>query len=293
MSLAICRLCSREAPLRVGHIIPKFAVDWIKRTSATGYLRDAINPNLRRQDVAKAELLCEKCEQLFSRDETIFAEAIFYPFLDQRVSHFQYEEWLRRFAVSLAWRGLVTSLALPGFDPGYFHEALDKAAADWGRYLLRQSKRPGDYTHHMFLAGYADKAPRDVPKGFQSYLMRAVDGTVGISNKSVLLYTKLPAILFVSHVVPGEPAGWRRTRILRKGEIGGAQVLSHGAFARFLLDRASEVLRRSAVSTRQTHRMRRDVLKDPERALASKSYEAILADERLRRPRRRLLDADW
>jgi len=294
MSLAICRLCSREAPLRVSHIIPKFAIDWIKRTSATGYLRDAINPNLRRQDLAKAELLCDDCEQLLSRDERIFAERIFRPFLNEHMSRFRYEEWLKRFAVSLAWRTVAAGPPITAAEPVQFHDALRGALQEWSRYLLGKTQSPGSHTHHMLLVSYIDRAPGHLPSGFQTYLLRAVDATVVISRTSLFVYSKLPGIIFASHVIPNQLPGWRRTRILRKGEIGGGQVLSHSSSAHFFVDRASEVLRRSAVSSRQALAMRRDVLKDPERALGSKSYQAFLAEERLRALRRHNpLDPDW
>jgi len=37
-------------------------VNWLKQKSATGYLRRATKPNLRRQDVQTIELLCAECE---------------------------------------------------------------------------------------------------------------------------------------------------------------------------------------------------------------------------------------
>ena len=39
-----CKLC-----LENSHIIPSFAGNYLKATSATGYLRDAVKPNVRRQ----------------------------------------------------------------------------------------------------------------------------------------------------------------------------------------------------------------------------------------------------
>lgn len=293
MTPKMCRLCSREGQLRESHRIPKFAANWIKRTSATGYLRGFVDPNLRVQDIGKVELLCEQCEQLLSRDERAFADRIFYPYVNREVHHFSYGEWLRRFAISLAWRGVVTGPALPATHPRHFHDALGEAACQWRHYLLGESKSPGPYTHHMFFAGYVRHTTADVPRGFQTYLMRAVDSTVAGSSTALLVYTKLPAIVFVSHVVPTEPHGWRRTRIRRKGDIGGGQVLD-GPSGRFLLDRATEVLARWKLSSQQQVKVSNDLLKDPERSLRSKSFEAFLAEEHLRRvPLEPLAEIDW
>ena len=285
MQPSTCRLCRHERILRESHVIPKFAVEWIKKTSATGYLRGTIDPNLRRQDASKIRLLCQDCEQLFSRDERVFAETIFRPFLQGTSLEFFYGEWLRRFAVSLAWRAAVTGIergALGDPQPSLLRKEIDDAISAWGSYLLCRTKTPGPYTHHMLLAGYIKDATTEVPEGFQTYMMRAVDTTIGSATKRLLVYTKLPAIVFVSHVIPSEPSGWRRTRIARKGHIGLGQVLSSGPFVRFVLDRASEVWNRTAPSARQHALMERDLFRDPDRALGSESYRALLAEKRAR-----------
>jgi hypothetical protein len=41
----ICALCQDETNLKESHLIPKFVGKWLKRTSATGYLRDIDNIN--------------------------------------------------------------------------------------------------------------------------------------------------------------------------------------------------------------------------------------------------------
>ena len=53
----ICALCKDETNLKESHLIPKFVGKWLKRTSATGYLRDIKNINKRQQDIFKEYLL--------------------------------------------------------------------------------------------------------------------------------------------------------------------------------------------------------------------------------------------
>lgn len=75
----ICALCNQESELRESHIIPKFVFDYIKETSATGYLRNVTSINRRLQDGPKRKLLCHDCEQKFSIAEKYFAETVFSP----------------------------------------------------------------------------------------------------------------------------------------------------------------------------------------------------------------------
>ena len=41
-----CKLCEKLATLEDSHILPKFCGRWLKTTSATGILRNAVNPNI-------------------------------------------------------------------------------------------------------------------------------------------------------------------------------------------------------------------------------------------------------
>src|SRR5262245_9124045 len=97
----ICNLCLCDRQLRESHVIPKFVAKWLKDSSATGYLRQGIEPNLRKQDFSTAQLLCSDCENRFSRLENLFAETIFFPYLNDGKREFEYTDWLLKFSVSL------------------------------------------------------------------------------------------------------------------------------------------------------------------------------------------------
>ena len=58
--IAACNLCSNIDTLHKSHIIPAFAIKWIKNTSVTGYLRFPDQPNIKAQDGHKDYLLCHK-----------------------------------------------------------------------------------------------------------------------------------------------------------------------------------------------------------------------------------------
>ena len=81
----ICSLCHESKKLKESHFIPKFVGKWLKRTSATGYLRNIDNINKRQQDSLKDYLLCNDCELLFSGWEKQFSEKMFIPFLIKKI----------------------------------------------------------------------------------------------------------------------------------------------------------------------------------------------------------------
>ena len=78
--LTQCRLCGSNADaLKQSHIVPRFVGRWLKDGSITPYFRYGGNMDKRSQDLPSIELLCGRCENLFSAWETKFANEIFYP----------------------------------------------------------------------------------------------------------------------------------------------------------------------------------------------------------------------
>lgn len=105
-----CRLCLQESVLQKSHIIPKFAIKYLKETSIG--IRQTDNPNQRVQDGAKTYLLCSHCEQRFSSSEKYFSEKIFIPFLKEKKSSYTYDDNLFYFMTSVSWRILYYQLLI-------------------------------------------------------------------------------------------------------------------------------------------------------------------------------------
>src|SRR5665647_1861288 len=99
----ICRLCDCEKTLKESHIIPKFVFRWMKKTGGK-YIRKADNPNKRVEDGVKDYLLCNDCEQLFSKLEDKFARDIFYPYSNSNIDTFKYDNELIKFSISVLYR---------------------------------------------------------------------------------------------------------------------------------------------------------------------------------------------
>lgn len=276
-----CALCNHQTRLLKSHIIPKFAVDWLKRTSATGYMRQVIKPNLRKQDIDKLRLLCTDCENRFSKWEKQFAENIFIPFQEKYQQSFEYREWLLLFAVSLAWRTVIKEIESfrklrPELSP-FVYNALNH----WSAFLLGKSADPGPYEHHMLLLDFIANAQNiDLPDGIHWYLLRGIDSTIVSSSKKVFAYTKLPGLIFWTAIQPPKPEGWEKTQIFRSGIIGTPQSITQPEFGPFLLDRIkiTDKILMSDISERQMKQIEQCALKNPEKVIASRSFEVHLAE---------------
>ncbi|GHO58162.1 hypothetical protein [Ktedonobacter robiniae] len=153
------------------HIIPKFAAEWIKRTSATGFMRQMEQPNLRRQDFPTFRLLCASCEGIFARWEKQFAEEIFIPYQEKRPKNMPYGDWLLRFAISLAWRTTVISAEDFRQESPELAPYVDRALRSWKTFLLGEDQRWGTYAHHLFfLDDIAPSSTMPVPEKTHWYL---------------------------------------------------------------------------------------------------------------------------
>src|SRR5688500_4777886 len=106
----LCKLCGLNPSIKNSHVIPSFITKWIKMTSATGYLRNVLKPNLRKQDGTKLELFCINCEGQLAKLEDTFASTIFKPFQSTNKKSFKYEEWLNKFIVMQSFRSALADL---------------------------------------------------------------------------------------------------------------------------------------------------------------------------------------
>src|SRR5271157_2180494 len=102
--IAECHLCGQEKQLQQSHVIPKFVYNFIKKTSATGKIRQSVNVSRRLQDGTKDYLYCRSCELLFSKLERYFSLNFFYPYVQGKKDNFSYDENLKKFIISLCWR---------------------------------------------------------------------------------------------------------------------------------------------------------------------------------------------
>lgn len=276
-----CKLCSQNRVLRESHIIPQFVARWLKDTSATGYLRQAVKANLRKQDFPTQELLCGECETRLSRWETQFSQSIFMPYWDGE-TEFAYDDWLLKFTVSLIWRaGIVQLENFRQYKPNLVHH-LERALAVWKDFLLDKVSSPKPYAHHLLFMDFVESIEGVIlPEGFHWYTLRAVDTTIPASSKEVYGYVKLPAMIFFTGIFPNRPSGWKNTRLYARGKISASnQIVSNDAFGEFYLDRVQQAERLAAkTSSRQREKISVTIKRDSERNIQSHSFQVFLAEQ--------------
>jgi SEC-C motif len=279
-----CRLCGKEGQLILSHLIPRFAVQWLKRTSATGFLRNLSNPAKRQQETHREYLLCATCEQVLGRDEKAFAERIFIPHQQKnKPTSFTYEEWFLRFAVGLHWRALVTSDPVPE----NVQKEFARAEENWRQYLLRQAPDPGPTEFHVQFVDVVENSTATLPKKINWYVARAFDASPIFtpSGNDTLFYVKLPRIIMVAFISPRDPAteDWKGTQIATQGAMQVKQTVYSERFFPFFLERARAVEEAPPTFTeRQMQKMLEQAKANPKAFLDSDSFQVHLADRRMR-----------
>ena len=235
-----CALCGGAGPICKSHVIPKFFGDWLKRESPTGYLTSAEHRGKRSQDILKIRLLCERCEERFSKHENYFKNKIFDPFekpesLDKPQS-FAYDSSLELFATSLSWRVLQA-------DDGRARSArpclallINEAEYCWRQFLLGENQTKPYESHLVFLDGEAS----DVHSlsGSDLYRFDAVDPKLYADKYRVVAYAKLPHMIVATSIYPTSMKDWKGTEIKESGKITTRQSIRDGAFGEFFAGRA-------------------------------------------------------
>ena len=280
----ICRLCGNNGLLLYSHLIPRFAVKWLKKTSATGYLRSLLSGK-RQQETRREYLLCPNCERLLGRDEKRFSERIFIPY--QQKPHlptsFTYEEWFLRFLVGLHWRALVTSDPVPE----NLRTIFDAAGERWRQYLLGQAPDPGATEFHAQFCDVIDHSTFNLPKKINWYLARAFDASPihTPSGNDALFYVKLPRLILLAFITPrnAKDEDWNGTRVSAQGVIHTKQDVSTTRFGEFLLGRAKAIDDAPPTLTaRQKRKILEQARANPRTLLDSDSFQVHLADRRMR-----------
>jgi len=283
----VCALCLQESELRESHIIPKFVGKWIKETG-TGYLVSGEDGAKRVQDITKLHLLCDNCEEKFSKLEKYFADNIFFPFHNDKIRTFDYNENLEAFIISLSWRALkVIGQDFKEENPNsYLNSFVDKAETHWREFLNGNRQSINQYENHFLFLDYVDdsKSTEMDPK-FHWYTLHSVDFTICTDDKRVFVYVKLPWMIFVTSIHPTTLEGWNGTIIKENGKITKEQSINDGGFGQFLLDRASIALYSSSGPTPEIaqRRLIGVIKKDPQKFLESNTLRSMIEEKDLRR----------
>lgn len=287
-----CALCEQEEELRVSHIIPKFAYDYLKETSFTKRILTATKPNIPFQDGTKYKTLCAKCENNFSIYENTFCRRIFKPYHHaSNLASLRYGEWLTKFIIFTHWKILychlrgITGAKQTGLSLKE-KRLLEKTEYRWRQYLLGSIRSPKNLLNCIFFGSYISDCNgfNDLPKGLNRYLGRAIDATLvqDQQRKELWIYSKLVKIIMVS-IIKGEClVDWQDTKIeLSEGNIKIPQKVS-SRIGYFLLNRVEQVNKRiEQRSERQRQKVLEKQLEDPSRFINSETGKSLFEDMKL------------
>lgn len=270
-----CALCGEAGDIRCSHIVPKFFSRQLKHTSPTGRLVSAASPTKRRQDTEKVHMLCDRCEERFSKHETWFANNVFHPFYSGS-REFTYDHNLGLFATSLSWRSLKRSYDEVKASPhSHLAPLIDDAERHW-RDLLLGKRQTNPYENHLLFLGDVDGGPLD---GDDRYKFCAIDSTLCTSGNRVFAYAQMPHMLIVTAVFPLNMEGWQDTLIKARGKMTTSQTIDDDGFREFYRERSHAALTCApGPSDAQVRTRLEEALKDPPRVMKSQMYQIWLKE---------------
>ncbi len=280
-----CALCKEESPLRTSHIIPAFVFRWMRETSATGFFRSGINPRVRVQDGLKTPLLCERCEQRFSRLERQFANEIFYPVQRGKVQTVEYKSWFLKFCVSISWRVLTYAVQhnlLDHLSEAQYEES-EKALARWARFLLDEVAHPANFEQRLVLLNGVESysTPLRLEPDTNRYFMRGVDIDVGTSMLTTFTFAKIGPFALYGMVQFCEK--WEGTKInANTGTIGPQPYKLPIQMLDYWMDRARRQSQSfKKIPAAQLKNLEAKILLDPKKFLQSGTFQALEQDVHL------------
>lgn len=274
-----CSLCDNMDEIKQSDIIPTFIQRWLKKTSSTGRFRDVITPNIPKQRIQTAPLLCNTCEQKFSKYEKYFSEKFFKPYLESYNPQFEYADQLQKFIISLAWRTVaIRKDDLSSILPNH-HAAIHEAFNHWKNILL-SNKIDNKYEHHMLFLRLVQYKPHQKTEceGINWYFLRSVDNTIAQSQNELFTFTLFPGFAFISAIKPKFFIKSKNTKIHAEGKIDMRKQI----FDKFLFDFFKSRIRpmreaMASLSANQWQKIEEFYSKD----LKSYGFAVFLADQQM------------
>jgi hypothetical protein len=280
-----CRLYGTTAELRSSHLMPKFVIDYFKRTGSR-YLRSFETPNQRLQDGFKRNYLSHEAEQVFSVKEKWFAENIFKPFMETGKPNLQYDESLYYFLVSVLWRGLLHQLELPVISSNPTLDILNEVQLDWRKYLAGDKETPQFSDVNLLLTDNIKSHDTGI-KGLDYYFTRTIDFTIISDERGdyVCVYGKFLKFIFWSTI--NDPRNIDNSVVQVKqggGIIDYPQTFQDSLFIETLVRRVKIISELPEPNELQQQKIIDEVLKNPESFINSEAGWSIMNDWRIDNP---------
>lgn len=275
----ICALYKIETDLRLSHIIPKFAFDYLKKTGSK-YLRTHKNPNIRLQDGTKLYLLGEKAEQEFSKRERWFANNIFFPYFKNERKEFVYDDNLAYFSISILWRVLLEQLSHEEIKDNPKLTFLSDVEEKW-RLFLSEYVYPYQYDdlNIFFTDRVVSHTSEEI--NIDTYLTRTIDATIIVNNNysKVTIYAKFLRFIVWCNVKGIDNKNQTTSINFSAGTLSTLQSISDTFFAGFIFNRIKEL--NGGPKVKDQEKIHQEIKRDEENFWASDSGQSILNDIRL------------
>ena len=213
----ICALCGQKKELQLSHIVPKFVIRHLKKTSI-GSIR-AQNPNKTVQDGEKHYMLCHDCEELFSASEKRFADKVFYPYLKNHETEFDVDEKIFYFLTSLSWRSLyldITDFVRDGSLKRDVLECMIDSEGIMRDFLLKKRADLDKIEHHIFFFDRVQSTDAPNSEGINVIVHRAVQSYSAFSDGTIFTISNLMGILIVTLYRKDKRESWSGTQVYNK-----------------------------------------------------------------------------
>ncbi|MCP1510445.1 hypothetical protein J2Y83_000572 [Pseudomonas marginalis] len=136
-----CLLCGTGELEEKGHIIPKFVMRWLKKASNKNEFFLNNDPLLKVSDTPALKIMCTACEDKVSLFEKHFTDN-YYKRYYRRKKVEQFTDEVYYFAVSVAWRLIVSTERLKSTAQDEFAQSYGGMEQRARAYLLDTSKKP-------------------------------------------------------------------------------------------------------------------------------------------------------
>lgn len=276
--MGLCKLELIEKELKHSHIIPKFAFDYMKSTGIK-YLRNLENPDKRHQDGTKEYLLCNDCEQRFSKRERWFANNIFFPYLKENKTEFKYDENLGYFVISLLWRVLINQQYHPSVIAEKKLSFLNEVENEWREFLI-DLKYPINFNNfNIFITDRVQDYSTDL-FNTDLYFTRLIDATIVHNNSftKIAIYAKFLRFIFWAPVKGYEYNNQNTTIKLNGGTIKIPQKLDDNFISSFFLNRIKVIDNSKEPNEEQKIKMWKEVSKNEDEFWKSDAGQSMLND---------------
>lgn len=288
MPIGKCALCLEYKELELSHIVPKFVIRHLKKTSF-GAIRNMENPNKAVQDGEKYYMLCGNCEDLFSTYETKFANKFFYPYMTKGTKELDYDQETYYFLTSVSWRSLY--LDILDFVENHERyevdintlEILVKREKSMREYLLKMKSKIDGIEHHVFF--FDDLA--DIEKsysGLRPHLTfhRGITSYTFFNKKlsSQATVTNMMGIVLFTLYSKGPDEYWKNTEILN--EMGHIEAKNQ-EIRSFCINELKEILdlakqESDKISEKQKSKIVNKIKADPEKFSESNAFQDLMKD---------------